>query len=394
MKIHKTKIAAILMTAGLILSGFNLLAEEEGPRLQYKVGDGLSIGDGNNLVHFQGRVQGRLTYSILEGTADTATFSVPRAEFRIDGFTLGKKLKYGFEMNLATRARATTTSVCTNAGCTTTANAVTAESTSGLASLNDYYIDWVPTSYFGVQTGQFKVPYLIQQLTSITKQQFVDRSLSTGFFDLGRDIGVNLHGAVLEDKLKYALFVMNGDGANSLNRNSRSMLVGGRLEVPILGTYEYSETDVGQSPDHNLGVGIGYAFNENGSASQSGTIAGFTKTQNGTLDVGYKHNGISFQGAGMITRASEVAKLTNWGYNTQLGYFLIPKTLEVATRAGGAVFSNATVNQYEYAAVLNYFPMSKGHGVKFQTDYTLLMNSGGVQNINDHRIRTAMNLIF
>ena len=395
------KKGAITLTLGLILVGTSGVAQAQddtGLRLQYKVGDGLSIGDGDNLVHLQGRVQAQYRYISIENAADQGGFLVPRAEIRLDGFTLEKKIKYGFEMNLATRTKGTSVAACT---ATPTCTTFLVTTNSGLAALNDYYIDWVPTSSFGVQAGQFKVPFLFQQLASSPRQQFVDRSIlsNANYFDLGRDLGINVHGSVLEDKLKYMAFVMNGDGANSLNRSNRSVMAGFRLEVPILGVYEYSESDTGASPDQNLGVGVAYAFNEGASALQSATIAAFAKTHHATLDVGYKHNGFSFQGAGVLSHKVEGANLTNYGYNIQAGYFLLPKTIEIAGRAAGEILNKAAVNQYEYAAVLNYFPMGKGHGIKFQTDYTFLKNSNivtaaGAQGINDHRVRAAMNLIF
>lgn len=384
---------AFLNTQGLSTA----FAGEDGFRIQYKVGDGLAIGDGDNLVKIQGRVQGRFTYTNLETAADTDSFTVQRGKIKIDGFTLQKKLKFGFQMNLATRARATTTTVCAASGGTATANcpggtatAVTSESTTGLATLEDYFVDYVPYDFFGIKLGQFKVPFLMQELTSSGKQQFVDRSLGTGFFNFSRDLGATLHGEVLNGKMRYDVFGMNGDGVNTINRN-QGLLIGTRLEFPILGAYEASESDVGHSDEHNLGVGVAYAFNEAVGSLQAGTIAANAKASHGTLDVGYKHRGFSLQGAGMITRSHEGAKVTNWGYNGQAGYFLIPKKLEVAVRSSGAVFSNATVNQYEHQVALNYFVV--GHGVKIQTDYALLMNTRG-QNLNDHRLRTQVQVIF
>lgn len=397
----RQKTAAMILMLGMILTGQSILAEEkEGFRLQYKAGDGLKMGDGNNLVHLQGRVQGRFTYNGLEAAADNDSFAVQRGKIKIEGHTLEKKLKFGFQMNLATRARATTATVCTDGtgadvdatGECTQANssAVTAESTTGLATLEDYYIDWVPVSWFGVKLGQFKVPFLMQELTSSGKQQFVDRSLSTGFFNLGRDLGVTIHGKIGERGLLYDLFAMNGDGINQVNRN-QSLMLGSRVEYPILGTYVASESDTDHSEDPNLGIGAALAYNELGSAIQGGTIAAGIKTLNGTLDLGYKYKGWSLQGAGMVTRALDTAKLTNWGYNGQVGWFFVPKKLEVAGRAGTTVFSNATANQHEYAVALNYFVA--GHGIKLQTDYALVMNSRGL-NLNDHRFRTQMQVIF
>ncbi|MBI3541444.1 MAG: hypothetical protein HY073_04840 [Deltaproteobacteria bacterium] len=399
---RKTVLALVLsigLMAGLVARSSNLFAEEEDIRLQYKVGEGLFIGNGDNLVHLQGRTQARFTFTGMNGSRSTDSFSVPRAEIRIDGHTLERKLKYGFEMNLATRAAGTTTSVCSSSGTAAApcpaAKTSVLSSTTGLAVLNDYYVDWVPTAYFGLQVGQFKVPFLIQQLTSSTKQQFVDRSSSTTAFDLGRDIGMNVHGALFDKKMNYAVFFMNGDGANSLNRDERALMAGTRVEFPILGEYAYSESDVSNSDTPNLGVGIAYAFNQPATAPQ-GNIPTFTKMSEGTLDVGYKYKGFSFQGAGMFSRAHEVVALTNWGYNAQVGYFLIPKILEVAVREGGTVFSGATINQYEHAMGVNYFVKGKGHGIKFQLDSAILRNSRATAApfTNDYRTRLAMNLIF
>ena len=396
----KFKTAAMVLIAGLVLIGpAAASAEGDGMRASYKVGDGLKIGDGNNLVHLQGRVQGRFTYNLLEGAADNDTWAIQRGKIKIEGFTLEKKLKFGFQMNLSTRARATTTAVCgtpTDADgdgqidtCAAT-NAVTTESTTGLATLEDYYVDYVPFSFFGVKIGQFKVPFLMQELTSSGKQQFVDRSLSTGFFNLSRDLGVTLHCDFWEKGLNYNLFFMNGDGINTINRN-QSLMAGVRLEYPILGEYKPSESDTDDSQEHNLGVGLAYAFNELGSAFVNGTVPAGAKMSLGTLDVGYKYKGFSFQGAGMISRSHDTAKLTNYGWNAQVGYFIVPKKFEVAVRSAGTVFSNALPNQYEYAAALNYF--IAGHGIKLQTDYALIMNNRGL-NLNDHRVRTQVQVIF
>ncbi|QQR81687.1 MAG: hypothetical protein IPJ69_06190 [Deltaproteobacteria bacterium] len=378
MKFKKIFAGALVVSACLANAG---IVKADDIRTVYKVGDGLSIGDGENLVHFQGRVQPRFTATKTEGSSVTDGFTLNRGEFRVDGFVLGKKLKYGLEFNFATtstKSTATTTTTCTVTGAAeatpgtaptcvaTTTNStapLTSVSNTGVGVLNDYYIDWVPTKEFGIQFGQFKVPFLIQQLTSSTKQQFIDRSLTTGFFDFGRDMGANAHGSVLDGKLNYSAFVMNGEGSNSVNLNSQHLMAGTRLEVPVLGTYEYSETDVGNSEDQNLGFGLAYLFNDNGgAATQNSTIARYTRASHGTFDVGYKHRGLSLQGALMLSRAMEGTKLTNWGYNAQAGYFFIPKTLEVAVRQGGTVFSNAVAantNQYEYAVGMNYFPWQK-----------------------------------
>lgn len=390
----KKKLTAILLAAAVCLGATGaagpLQAEDEGMRAVYKVGDGTKIGDGDNMIHLQGRVQARFTYDGLETAADKDTWAIQRGKIKIEGFTLKKKLKFGFQMNLSTRGRASTADVCTNADCTETAKAVTSESTTGLATLEDYYVDYVPYDFFAVKVGQYKAPFLMQELTSSGKQQFVDRSLSTGHFNLGRDIGLTFHGDFWDHGLNYNVFFMNGDGINQINRN-QSFMAGVRFEMPILGEYKTSESDTDDSQEHNLGVGVAYAFNELGTAFVNGTVPAGAKLSLGTLDVGYKYKGFSFQGAGMVSRSHDLLKITNLGWNAQVGYFIVPKLFEVALRQSGTVFSDAIANQYENAVALNYF--IKGHGIKIQTDYALLMNPRGL-NLNDHRIRTQLQVIF
>lgn len=386
-----SRLMAVAVVIGTLLSGSVAMAEgEEGLRLTYKAGDGLKIGDGENLVHLQGRIQPRFTYDALEGAPDRDTWAIQRGKIKLEGFTLKKKLKFAFQMNLATRANATTTDVCVDAGCTETVKAVTRESTTGLATLEDYYVDYVPYQFFGIKVGQFKVPFLMQELTSSGKQQFVDRSLSTSHFNLARDIGATFHGDIIEDKLRYDVFFMNGDGINTINRN-QSLIAGFRVEWPILGEYKTSESDTDDSQEHQLGVGVAYAFNELGAPFVNGTVPAGAKLSLGTLDMGWKYKGWSVQTAGMISRSHDVLRITNFGWNAQVGYFFVPKKFEVALRQSGTVFSDAIPNQYEHAVALNYFIL--GHGLKIQTDYGLLMNVRGL-NQNDHRFRTQLQLIF
>ena len=55
-------VLAVVLGAGQSTAGAE---EDEEIRVQYKVGEGLKIGNGDNLVGIQGRVQGRFTYNAL-----------------------------------------------------------------------------------------------------------------------------------------------------------------------------------------------------------------------------------------------------------------------------------------------------------------------------------------
>ncbi|OGQ23552.1 MAG: hypothetical protein A3I05_08825 [Deltaproteobacteria bacterium RIFCSPLOWO2_02_FULL_44_10] len=362
---------------------------QEGPIVGYKEGLFIESPDGNNRVQIQGRLQARFTYNSLEKTTDTNTFVIQRGKIKLDGNVFSKALLYVFEMSFGTRAAATTSAACANAACTSTVNAVTAESTTGLPALEDYYVDWTKYDLAQIRTGQFKVPFLRQELTSDGKQQFVDRASSTDFFNFSRDLGVTLHGYLFNYWMNYYLFAMNGEGQNNVNRN-RNLLTGLRLEFPLLGNYKYSESDVDYSALPTLGFGAATVYNERASSFSNGTIPATTKAQHGTVDVDFKYHGLSWLAAGMVNHTLEGASVTNWGYNSQLGYFLLPQRFEVAARAAGTIFKTL-INQYEYAFALNTF--FNKHSLKLQTDYAFLINNRG-QNLNDHRIRTQLQVVF
>jgi len=200
-----------------------------------------------------------------------------------------------------------------------------------------------------------------------------------------RDIGVTFHGNLFDYLFQYSLFAMNGNGQNNIDNNN-SIMAGLRLDFNILGIYKYSESDVEYSEEPNLGVGIAYAYKQNDATSTTPKA----KLSMGTIDAGLKYKGFSIQVAGMVNRTHTGPSVTNWGYNAQVGYFLIPRHVELAAKAGGIIIKGAP-DQYEYAGVLNYFV--KGHSIKLQTDYTFTMNNRG-QGLNDHRIRTQMQVVF
>src|SRR5262249_33811052 len=154
----------------------------------------IDSSDGNNTFLLNGRLQSRFTYTAREKAADADTFAIQRGELRMEGHVFRKTLSYGFEMGFGTRVGSTTTPVCADATCTTTVNAVTGESTTGLPLLNDYYLDWTPKDQIGIKFGQFKVPFLYTELTSAMKQEFPDRNLVHDFFTFGRDLGADVHG--------------------------------------------------------------------------------------------------------------------------------------------------------------------------------------------------------
>ena len=164
-------------------------------------------------------------------------------------------------------------------------------------------------------------------------------------------------------------------------------------------------SDVADSKEHQLVLGLGATVNRPSASGDATMIAG-------TADAAYRYSGFSALVEADIAR-NQTAETQTVGLLGQAGYFLIPTHLEVAAR-GAAVLPTASgvTNGYEVGSGLTYF--FKGHNLKLQTDYAMLINSplvfqgaanagnvvttGAAPGFNqdqvDHRIRTQLQLYF
>jgi phosphate-selective porin OprO/OprP len=68
---------------------------------------------------------------------------------------------------------------------------------------------------FQVRGGRFKVPFSLDQLTGISNNDFVYRSLGATYLAPARDIGGMVHGRLADDNFTYAAGVFEHDGDNS-----------------------------------------------------------------------------------------------------------------------------------------------------------------------------------
>ena len=69
-----------------------------------------------------------------------------------------------------------------------------------------------------VQIGKFKVPFGLDQLTGVTHNDFVYRSLGANYLAPGRDVGAMVHGSFWKHGLEYATGVFAHDGDNAKSK--------------------------------------------------------------------------------------------------------------------------------------------------------------------------------
>jgi phosphate-selective porin OprO/OprP len=69
-----------------------------------------------------------------------------------------------------------------------------------------------------IQAGKFKVPFGLDELTSVSNSDFVYRSLGATYLDPGRDIGGMVHGSFFKRGLTYAAGVFQHDGDHASSK--------------------------------------------------------------------------------------------------------------------------------------------------------------------------------
>ena len=357
----------------------------------YDKGFFIKSDDGDYKLKTNIQLQPQYQYVSIEGQDEVHGVQLRKARIAFSGNAFDPNLSYKFQFE-AYSGRPTT--------------ATEADGATG-PNLRDAYLDYEHNDAIGIQVGQFKTAHNREELTSSSNLQFVDRSINNEVFTYGRSLGINIHGGFFEKQLEYSLFIANDANIRNATNANNEMLLGAKVLWNALGEHGYTMSDISGHEDHTLtfGLGVGIDFPLAAAADDPTLISP-------TFDLAYMYNGFSFVGEMNYLR-NQTASTNTLGFLGQMGYFLVPEHFEVALRGAGVIPTAAAVaNGYEAGVGLNYF--FKGHNLKLQTDYNVLINSplvfgatngatniqvtggapGFVQNQNDHRVRTQVQLYF
>ncbi|AMV70486.1 hypothetical protein DBW_0085 [Desulfuromonas sp. DDH964] len=168
----------ILREKGVISAEDYAEATRQSSPAWYQPGKGLSVAtaDGAYRLQFGGWAQ--LLYSYRD--ADRANgenisdFRIRRVKLVLQGNLFDQRLGYKYQADVA----------------------------SGFVT-EDVFLNYAFAAPLVVQVGQFKPPQARQELVSVARQLFIDRSLANETFNLGRDTGLQMAGAVHEKLVEY-----------------------------------------------------------------------------------------------------------------------------------------------------------------------------------------------
>jgi phosphate-selective porin OprO/OprP len=370
--------AALLFAAGVA----PVLAQDDAKPKPVTWKDGTTTFETEHLtINLTNRVQFRMTDEFPDddvqagGTAgpgdSKASFRVRRAKTRFSGTFWKPEFRYELQLSWA--------------GPEAGASAQTA--------LEDIQLTWDISKKrtFEVSAGQFKVPLGRQEMTSSGRMQFVDRDIFSFEFTRGRDIGVQVEGALAKGKLEYMAGVFNGNAAARLGNDNSKFQYNSRVVFQPWGSVGYSEGDF-ESTDKPLLALAGQV--EHNNQAYTSNVSDNLRTVIFGGDVVFKYKGFSVfaeylardrkpQPFGNFDPASPpfdtVAYHSN-GWHGQAGYFLKRDKLEAAVRYAtydptDKISSN---DRTEIGGGLNYF-VNK-HFFKVQMDVRQIENSDKTKN--------------
>ncbi len=160
--------------------------------------------DGANSLRLRGLVQGDARFYFDDANAATDKFLLRRARLIFEG-------KFAERFNYV----------------------VQPEFAGSTVSILDAFVNTAVTPSVNVQVGRFKTPVGLEQLQSDPVAFFNERSIATNLAP-NRDVGVQVFGSVLEQRLSYQASITNGviDGGNSTpasDNNEGDFTYAGRL---------------------------------------------------------------------------------------------------------------------------------------------------------------------
>lgn len=309
----------------------------------------------NAKIDIGSRVQFRYTYDDPDGGDSKGSFRVRRAKFAVSG-TIYQHFKFKTQ----------------------------AVWSGGSTTLEDAYIDYTKNRMATVRFGQGKAFFGRQELTSSGKQQFVDRSITSGRFSHGRDQGVALHGMNDTKTFEYNVGIYNGNGRNKSSNDDDDYLTVGRVVWTPFGEFKLEESSLDYPDRPKLAIGASILENTDSGDDVSRTGVEFAYKVKGFNTVAeYYDETVDFLGGGSEDTS---------GYYVQLGYLFPNKKFEVAFR--NAVISpdvsGPSEDETENGVAFSYY-LHK-HGQKFQADWRTIEDDAS--GLDDNEIRFQYQIVF
>ncbi len=374
----RTSLSGILFFT--LLTPWIASAAEEYPTLQAGYADGfyLKTPDDKFLLKVGSRLNFGYTAGFLGSQPNFSSFDIYHTKIFAGGNAYTRAIQFYVQAGGASNSR-------------NPSLGPTPESEDGSFKLEDYYIRLLHGEW-ALQFGQYKVPYVREWMIYSGNLNFVDRSLVSRFFALGRDRGFS----IVSDRSTFfmSLSVFNGGGSPiygsgflpaALNTNGQNVsndvsggmsghLFAARVVASPMGPAGYSEGDVEQSSMPKFDLGASFMLDRHRDVDLNGdSVPDATRADIWSVaaDTVYKYAGTAFQGEFFYRRISMTNDVTSMGFYVQPSTFLHANKVECAMRFGWLEPDTniSHDSNYETAAAFNYYVFGD-HRQKAQLQYT------------------------
>lgn len=372
-----------------------------------KFGKGISImaKDSSMSLKFQTRFQSLYSASntITDGKFDD-NFSdqtlLRRSRLKFSGHVYNPKITYKIELGLTNKdqgVKQTDGDDYFNGGSNIILDAVLKYK---------FHKNW------SIWAGQTKLPGNRERVISSANLQFVDRSLVNSYYNIDRDMGIQLrhHFKLGEMVFKEAFAVSTGEGRDVVSKDNSGKSYTARFEWLPFGNFtskgDYFGSDLKREEKPKLSIGVNYNLNQDARRQRgqlksfvADSVAGDITTLH--ADFMFKHNGLSIMGEYAEREAlssnpyfsTANPYYTGTGTTLSMGY-LLKSNWEPAVRY--TMIAPDAVNNHDSNAfneiTLGLSRYIVGHNLKIQTDVTYSSEDGSHSNGLRYRLQLEMQL--
>ncbi len=302
----------LLVEKGVITKGEASASSAGGAKVYWNGGTRVDFPDQGFTTQINTLLQTGYTYTDSDddtGAKNTSSFDVHDARLIVSGTALHNEFYYLLEPDF-----------------------VSASDSDGehKPRLLDAYIGWHACDWMSVQMGQFKTGISRQYNANEWSQQFVNQSVVSDYMNLGRQEGASFSSDWMDGQVKFGAGIFNGEstgeGINRSGIDTRHTVVLNARWAAMGAMDPYVEGDIDWTDDAALNLGAAWA-------SSNGNNGDLEKNTT-SIDANFKYQGWSFAGEYYFQTLDVTGgdNIEPQGFYTQLGYFVDPKTLEVAAQ--------------------------------------------------------------
>jgi phosphate-selective porin OprO and OprP len=200
----------------------------------------------------------------------------------------------------------------------------------GSPKLLDAYAEIKLNDYFNFTVGQFRIPFSVENLTSMNKFELIDFSQAVDALvarskdvignQNGRDIGIQLGGSLVKTKsnpawVEYRIGIFNGSGINIADTANEAKDVVGRLIV---------------NPLKGLSIGGSYYNGWGKAIKPAAKYKGRSQIRNRFgVEASYVRPRLTLRGEYIAGKDGDVKKA---GWYIMTGYYIIPQKLQAVVK--------------------------------------------------------------